>query len=108
MAFPCPAADSLDPMDHILSFDVSLTIPKTMLKMIYAAFTPITAYIRGYIPDNRVHRDVYINPNTFGVFLDLDPTHLTPVLPYALRSLRFDPSLSLVKLYKEPLGTLKA
>ena len=27
MAFPCPAADSLDPMDHFLSFDVSLIIP---------------------------------------------------------------------------------
>ena len=48
------------------------------------------------------------NPNPFGVFLDMDPTHLTPGLPYALRSLGFDPSLSLVKLYKEPLGTLKA
>ena len=79
-----------------------------MLKMIYVAFTPITAYIRGYIPDNRVHRDVCINPNPFGVFLDLDPTHSTPGLPYALRSLGFDPSVSLVKLYKEPLGTLKA
>ena len=31
-----------------------------MLKMICTAFTPITAYIRGYIPDNRVHRDVCI------------------------------------------------
>ena len=48
------------------------------------------------------------SPNPFGVFLDMDPTHLTPGLPYALRSLGFDPSLSLVKLYKEPLGTLKA
>ena len=76
--------------------------------MIYMDFTPITAYIRGYIPDNRVHRDVYINPNPFGVFLDLDPTHSTLGLPYALRSLGFDHSLSLVKLFKEPLGTLKA
>ena len=32
---------------------------------------------------------------------------MTPGLPYALRSHGFDPSLSLVKLYKEPLGTLK-
>ena len=66
--------------------------------MIYVAFTPITAYIRGYIIDNHVHRDVYINPNPFGVFLDLDPTHSTPGLPYALRSLGFDPSISHVKL----------
>ena len=38
----------------------------------------------------------------------MDSTHLTIGLPYALRSLGFDPLLSLVKLYKEPLGTLKA
>ena len=76
--------------------------------MIYAAFSPITTYIRGFNSYNRVHWDVCISPNPFGVFLDLDPTHSTPGLPYALRSLGFDPSLSLVKLYKEPLGTLKA
>ena len=29
MAFLCPVADSIDPMDHFLSFDVSLIIPKT-------------------------------------------------------------------------------
>ena len=61
------------------------------------ALTPITAYIEC------VH-----NPNPFGVFLDMDPTHLTPGLPYALRLLKFNLSLPLGKLYKEPLGTLKA
>ena len=76
--------------------------------MIYAAFYPITAYIRGFVLDNRVHRDVCIIQILFGVFLDLDPTHSTHGLPYSLRSLGFDPSVSLVKLYKEPLGTLKA
>ena len=35
------------------------------------------------------------NPNPFGVFLDMDPTHLTPSLLYALRSLGFDLSLPL-------------
>ena len=60
MAFPYPAADSLDPMDHILPFDVSLIIPKTIQKMIYAAFYPITAYIRGFDSYTRVHRDVCI------------------------------------------------
>ena len=73
--------------------------------MIYVVFSPITAYIHGFDHYNCVHRDVCISPNPFGVFLNLDPT---ASLPYALRSLRFDPSLSLVKLYKEPLGTLKA
>ena len=76
--------------------------------MIYVAFSPITAYIREFDSYNRVHWDVCISPNPFGVFLDLDSTHSTLGLPYALRSLGFDPSLSLVKLYKEPLGTLKA
>ena len=75
--------------------------------MIYADFSLITAYIHGFDSYNRIHHDVCISPNPFGFFLDLDPTHLTPILPYALRSLGFDPSLSLVKLYKEPLGTLK-
>ena len=48
------------------------------------------------------------SPNPFGAFIDMDLTHSTPGLPYALRLLGFDPSLSLMKLYKEPLGTLKA
>ena len=60
MAFPCPATDSLAPMDHFLSFDVSLIIPKNIRKVIYAAFSSITTYIRGYSPYSRVHRDVYI------------------------------------------------
>ena len=76
--------------------------------MIYVGSSLITVYIRGSVPDNHVHRDVCIVQILFGVFLDLDLTHLTHGLPYALRSLEFDPSLSLVKLYKEPLGTLKA
>ena len=75
--------------------------------MIYVAFSSITAYIREFDPYIRVHQDVRISLNPFGVFLNMDPTHLTPGLPYALRSLGFNPSLSLVKLYKEPLGTLK-
>ena len=108
MAFPYPATDSLAPMEYFLSFDVSLIIPKNIRKMIYVAFTPITVYIRRYIPNNRVHRDVCIIQILFIVFLDMDPSHSIPGLPYALRSLGFDPSLSLVKLYKEPLGTLKA
>ena len=76
--------------------------------MIYVVFSPITVYIHEFDPYICVHRDVCISPNLFGVFLDMDPSYSTPGLPYALRSLGFDPSLSLVKLYKEPLGTLKA
>ena len=75
--------------------------------MIYTDFSLITMYICGFDLYNRVHRDVCIVQILFGVILDMDPTHLTPGLPYALRSLEFDPSLFLVKLYKEPIGTLK-
>ena len=60
MAFPCLAADSLAPIDHFLSFDVSLTIHKNIRKVIYAAFSPITTYIRGYSLYSHVHQDVYI------------------------------------------------
>ena len=67
MAFPYPAADSLFPMDHLLYFDVSLTIPKNIRKMIYASFSPITTYIRGYSLYSRVHRDVCIIQNCWSV-----------------------------------------
>ena len=76
--------------------------------MIYTAFNPITAYIRGFDPYNRIHRDVCI----IQILLEFSLTWICLIstlgLPYALRSLGFDPSLSLVKPYKEPLGTLKA
>ena len=60
MAFPCPAADSLAPMDHFLSFDVSLIIPKNTWKMLYVTFNLISAYIRGFDPYSCIHRDVCI------------------------------------------------
>ena len=60
MAFPCPAVDSLAPMDHFLSFDVSMIIPKNIRKMIYVDFNPITTYIWGFDPYNYVHQDVCI------------------------------------------------
>ena len=71
-------------------------------------FNHFLMYIRRFDPSTCVHRDVWKRPNYFGVFLDVDPNNLYLGLPYALRSLRFDPSLSLVKLYKEHIGTLKA
>ena len=103
MAFPYPAANSLAPMDHFLSFDVSLIIPKNTWKMLYATFKPTSAYI----PLKPRTSGCVHNPNPFGFFLDIDLTHLTLGLPYALRLLGFDLSLPLWKLYEEPLGTLK-
>ena len=43
-------------------------------------------------------------PNSFGVFLDVDPSHLSLGLPYASRSLRFDLPYPIEALYKEPFG----
>ena len=39
---------------------VSLIIPKNIRKLIYAAFSLITAYRRGYSLYSRIHRDVCI------------------------------------------------
>ena len=47
---PYPYADSLDPMDHFRSFDVSYIIPKNMQKFPYATFKPFLLYIRGFDP----------------------------------------------------------
>ena len=49
MAFPCPAADSLPPLDHFISFDVTLIIPKKHYNI----------DIRGFFPDNRVHTRIF-------------------------------------------------
>ena len=74
--------------------------------MIHATFKLISAYTWVWPLKPRTSGCVQ-NLNPFGVFLDMDPTHSTPGLPYALRSHGFDLSLSLVNLYKEPLDTLK-
>ena len=87
---PCPSSNSLETMDHFCSFDVSNIIPKNMQKLPYMTFKPFLAYISRFDPKNRVHWDVCKRPNNFGVFLDVDPTHLSLGLPYALRLLGFD------------------
>ena len=46
----CPSADSLDPMDHFCTFDVSKIIPKNMNYIPYATFKPILTYICRYDP----------------------------------------------------------
>ena len=56
---PCPPfADSLDPIDHFCTFDVSEIIPKNMHYLLYMTFKPILAYIRGFDPQVHVHWDV--------------------------------------------------
>ena len=77
----CPSTDSFDPMDHFCTFDVSKIIPKNMHYFPYMTFKPILAYIRGYDHQTCVYRDVRKNPNSFGVFLDVDASHLSLGLP---------------------------
>ena len=48
------------------------------------------------------------NPNPFGAFLDLDPTHMIPGLPYALDRTDLTFQYRFENLFKEPLETLKA
>ena len=47
---PYPFADSLDPMEHFYTFDVSKIIPKNMQKLPHMTFNPFLAYIRGFDP----------------------------------------------------------
>ena len=46
-------------------------------------------------------------PNSFGVFLDVDPSHLSLGLPYASRSLVFTFHYPIEALYKEPFGYIE-
>ena len=55
---PCSSADSLDPMDHFCTFDVSKIIPKSIYYFLYMTFKPILAYIHGFDPQTRIHRDL--------------------------------------------------
>ena len=87
---PYPSANSLDPMEYFCTFNVSKIIPKNMHYLLYATFKPILAYICGYDPQTRIHRDACKRPNSFGVFLDVELSHLSLGLPYALRSLIFN------------------
>ena len=47
---PCPSADSLEPMDHFCTFDVSKIIPKNTCYLPYAAFGQKPACIRDFWP----------------------------------------------------------
>ena len=47
---PCPSTDSLDPMDHFCTFDVSKIIPKNTYYLLYTTFNPFLVYIREYYP----------------------------------------------------------
>ena len=78
------------PLQTLWTFDVSNIIPKNMHYFLYVTFKPILVYIHGYDPQNLIHRDVCKRRNDFGVFLDVDPSHLSLGLPYAFRLLGYD------------------
>ena len=90
MAFPVPLQTLWTPWNIFCAFDVSKIIPKNMHYFPYVNFKPILVYVRGYDPKTHVHQDVCKKPNSFGVFLDVDPSHLSLGLPYALRLLGYD------------------
>ena len=108
MAFTCPATDSLDPMDHFLSFNVSLIIPTNLWKIIYAPFNLIIVYIHGYYTYSRVHRDVWI----IQILLERSLTWIWLIwllafhMPWDRTDFTFQYPFE--KLYKEPLETLKS
>ena len=90
MAFPCPSTDSLDPMDLFYTFDVSKVIPKNTHYLLYVTFNPFLTYI--------TPKPAYIGMCAKGeivleFFFDVDLSHLSLGLPYALRSLGFDLTL---------------
>ena len=47
---PYPSANSLDPMDHFCTFDVSKIIPKNMHYFLYATFGQKSACICDFWP----------------------------------------------------------
>ena len=107
MSFHYPSADSLDPMDHFCTFDVSKIIPKNMHYLPYATFKPILAYVHWYDPKTYVHQDVYKRPNNFGVLLmSIRVTCLLAFhIPWDRSDLTFHYPIE--ALHKEPFGYIE-
>ena len=53
----------------ILSFDVPSSSLKNPCLLLYATFNPILACTHNFWPQTRIHRDMCISLNNFGVFL---------------------------------------
>ena len=107
MAFPCPFADSLDPMDLSYTFDVSKIIPKNMPKFLYVNFKPFLAYIRRFDP-----KTAYIGMCAKGqILLEFSLTwiRLTCLLAFHMPWDCSDSTLHfpIEELYKEPFGYIE-
>ena len=74
---PCPSVDSLDPMDWYYTLMFPTSSLKNTFLWLYMTFNPILASIHDFWPQTRIHQDVCINPNIFGVFLHVCLNHLT-------------------------------
>ena len=107
MAFPIPLQTLWTPWTIIVPFMFPISSLKNMHYLLYMTFKPILTYIRGYDPKTHVHRDVRKRTNSFGVFLDVDPSHLSLGLPYALDCLDLTFHYPIEALYKEPFGYIE-
>ena len=107
MAFPCRFVDSLDPLDHFLSFDVSWTIPKNMWKFLYGLLNLLSCIYAGL-----TSKTAYIRMCTKVLILlefPLTWIWLTCLLAFHMPWDRWDSTFHypIEKLYKEPLGYIE-
>ena len=84
----------------------SSSLKKTCL-FIYVTFYPILTSTRNFWPQTRVHRDVCISPNIFGIFLIW--IWITWLFSFQMPWERSDSTLHYPcgVLYKEPLGHIE-
>ena len=79
-----------------------------MWKFLYATFKPLYRVYTWVWPLKPRTSGCVHNPNNFGVFLDMDPTHLNPSLPMPWDRSDSTFHYPFEKLYKELYDTLKA
>ena len=91
----------------ILFFDVPSSSLKNLCLLLYATFNPILACTCDFWPQTRVHRDVCISPNIFGVFLKWvrTPWLLAFHMPWECSNSTLHYLFGV--LYKEPLGYIE-
>ena len=95
------------PHGLILSFDVPRSSLKNPCLLLYVAFKPILACTRNFYPQTRVHRDVCISLNIYGIFLIWVRRSwlLAFHMPWAHSNSTLHYPFGV--LYKEPLGYIE-
>ena len=96
------------PHGLVLHFDVPISSLKDTCLFLYLTFKPILVCTHDFWPQTRVHRDVCINPDTFGFFFIWVWTNwlLAFHMPWYHSYSTLDYLFGV--LYKEIYGTLKA